>query len=226
MSQKSIFACTVFLFCFFASVYANRCDNLYAKVTYSLGHSKKAMSATNFEHQMYYAERAMLALEKSMEYQAECACAKSENKTLDAIVILKKAIKPYDWEAGRFYTKKSMALIQELITILDECTQNDVPSVIVEDSNTATLENEAYADHAEEKVSTSNDGLSEVFEEHAQVRLDSAKKAIEKLVLLSKTYNPYGQDNSSGNLVARQKAYLEEAKKILEEGLEALNNRP
>ena len=88
--------------------FSNQCDNYYAKVTYGLSHSKKALSATNFEHQMYYAERAKTALEQSKSFLAECSCAKTEDKTLDILETLDKAIEPYDWDAGRFFFEKGI----------------------------------------------------------------------------------------------------------------------
>ncbi|PRX55157.1 hypothetical protein CLV81_3563 [Flagellimonas meridianipacifica] len=213
----------------FASAQTNRCDNLYAKVTYGLSHTKKAMTATNFEHQMYYAERAYTALEKSKEYQSECGCTKLEDQTLDVMEVLEKAIEPFDWEAGRFYTKKSMAMINELITSIDECTQNDPAPVVVEDSDNVTLEHEAYTQKQEKQSSTESleNEMAKVFQAHAEARLDSAKKAVEKLVLLSKTYNPHSstKESETNSLVAQQRAYLEEAKKILEEGIQALGEK-
>lgn len=175
------------------------------------------MTATNFEHQMYYAERAYDALEKSKQYQAECGCAKLKDKTLDAMEVLEKAIEPYDWEGGRFYTKKSIGLINELITAIDECTQNDPGPVVVSDSDESTIENQAYSDTQEKQ----DDEMIQVFQDHAQARLDSAKKAVEKLVLLSKMNNPHSNADAN-KLVAEQRAYLKEAKKILEEGIQAL----
>ena len=222
MAQKTILVSAFMLFSIFGFSQTSRCDNLYAKVTYSLSHTKKAMTATNFEHQMYYAERAYTALEKSKQYQTECGCTKLEDKTLDVMEVLEKAIEPFDWEAGRFYTKKSMAMINELITSIDECTQNDPAPVVVSDTDTATTENKAYVDAAEKQADKSlEDDMAKVFQNHAQARLDSAKKAVEKLVLLSKMYNPHSDDNSNG-LVAEQQAYMAEAKKILEEGIQAL----
>ena len=228
MAQRTILVGIFMLFSILGFSQTSRCDNLYAKVTYSLSHTKKAMTATNFEHQMYYAERAYTALEKSKQYQSECGCAKLENKTLDVMEVLEKAIEPYDWEAGRFYTKKSMALINELITSVDECTQNDPAPIVLSDSDNTTLEHEAYTNEIEK---VPNKGLEEemakVFQEHAEARLDSAKKAVEKLVLLSKMYNPHSDasENNAQSLIAQQKAYLEEAKKILEDGLQALNRK-
>ena len=97
MAPKShVFVVMAFLFAIQAT-YSNQCDNFYAKVTYALSHGKKAMEATNFEHQMYYAERALTALEKSETYMAECGCEKAKNKTLDAMETLAQAIEPADW---------------------------------------------------------------------------------------------------------------------------------
>ncbi len=227
MAQKTYWASALLLFSLLASGQTNRCDNLYAKVTYSLSHTKKAMTATNFEHQMYYAERALTALEKSKEYQAECGCEKTKNKTLDIVEVLEKAIEPNDWEAGRFYTKKSMGMVNELITMIDECTQNDSAPTVVVDSDNATIENEAYGDETDTHSSEQDDEMIEVFNANAQVRLDSAKMAIEKLILLSKTYNPNSSETNddSSNLVTHQREYLENAKKILKEGLEALEKK-
>ena len=227
MAQKTILVSAFMLFSIFGFSQTSRCDNLYAKVTYSLSHTKKAMTATNFEHQMYYAERAYTALEKSKQYQTECGCPKLENNTLDVMEVLEKAIEPFDWEAGRFYTKKSMALINDLITTIDECTQNDAAPVVVSDSDNTTIENEAYTEKSVQLQDSVNDEMAEVFQNHAEARLDSAKRAVEKLILLSKMYNSNSEtsQNGSNGLVAQQKAYLEEAKKILEEGIQALENR-
>jgi len=214
MIQKNHLISTLALFSFFTFTYGSNCDNLYAKVTYSLSHSKKAMTATNFEHQMYYAERALVALEKSKEYQAECSCAKSEDKTLDAIEVLEKAIEPRDWEAGRFYTKKSIALIDELITVIDECTQNSASTTV--NNPDSEMENEGSI----EKGTTVDDEMIKAFDLEAKAKLDSAKVAIKKLVLFSKAHNPTsGEEN---NLSSRYKKYIEDAKKILEEGIQNL----
>ena len=97
-----ILAC---FFCMQVSFYG-QCDNFYSKVTYALNHTKKGMSATNFEHQMYYAERALTAVEKGKAFTEGCDCEKAEDKTLDVMETLDKAIEPIDWEAGRFFTKK------------------------------------------------------------------------------------------------------------------------
>ncbi|RDY61734.1 hypothetical protein [Flagellimonas nanhaiensis] len=203
--------------------FSNQCDNYYAKVTYALSHSKKAMTATNFEHQMYYSERAMTALEKSKTFLGDCDCAKSEDKTLDAIESLNKAIEPVDWDAGRYFTKKSIGIINELITLLDECTLGT--STTIEDSGDTTLEHEAYPAENEVDQSAVEKEMVAVFQKHAQTKLNSTQKAIEEMIALSKTIgdNPSEQENMPNSLKAHKKAYLEQAKKLLEEGLQKLN---
>ncbi|PWL39068.1 hypothetical protein DKG77_12665 [Flagellimonas aquimarina] len=223
MAPKSY---VLFAFAFIFAVnanFSNQCDNFYAKVTYGLSHSKKALTATNFEHQMYYAERAMIALEKSKSFLEECGCAKSEDKTLDAIESLNKATSPVDWDAGRYFTKKSVGIINELITILDECTLGIAATAVVEDSADSALEHEAYSD-AEESGQTSVEmEMITVFDKHAKDKLASTKKAIDQMVLLSKSFDHDSskKQNDPNSLEFHQKAYLQEAKKLLEQGLKA-----
>lgn len=203
--------------------FSNQCDNFYAKVTYGLSHSKKALTATNFEHQTYYAERAMIALEKSKSFMEECSCAKSEDKTLDAIESLNKATDPVDWDAGRYFSKKSIAIINELITILDECTLGVTATAVVEDSANSSLEHEAYSDAEESEQNSMEMEMITVFDKHAKDKLVSTQKAIEQLILLSKSFDHNSSENQKdpNSLEFHQKAYLQEAKKLLEEGLKA-----
>lgn len=221
MAPKSY---VLFAFAFIFAVntsLSNQCDNFYAKVTYGLSHSKKALTATNFEHQMYYAERAMIALEKSKSFMEECSCAKSEDKTLDAIESLNKATSPVDWDAGRYFSKKSIAIINELITILDECTLGI--TAVVEDSADSSLEHEAYSDAKESEQTSMEMEMITVFDKHAKDKLTSTEKAIQQMILLSKSFDHDSSENQNdpNSLGFHQKAYLQDAKKLLEEGLKA-----
>ena len=203
---------------------SNKCDNFYAKVTYGLNHTKSALSATTFEHQTYYAERALKALEKSKAFMEECGCTKSKDKTLDAMEALNKAKNPVDWDAGRYFSKKSKGLITELITILDECTLGMPQTVVVEDNAESTIENEAYANTgANEQISMETE-MIKIFNRHSSDRLKTTQKAIDQLVTLSKSfvYDPTKEKSDPNSLEAYQKAYMTEAKKLLEEGLKAL----
>ncbi len=224
MAPKSYVLFVAVFFCALYTTFSNQCDNFYAKITYGLSHSKKALTATNFEHQMYYAERALIALEKSKVFIAECDCAKSEDKTLDAIETLNKAIEPIDWDAGRFYTKKSVGIINELITILDECTLGNAATAVVEDGAESTLEHEAYAEAEENNKASMEMEMIKVFEKHSSERLQSAEKAIEQLVLFSNSFNHETSESGENpnSLEHHQKAYLEKAQQLLEEGLQSL----
>ena len=228
MAPKShVFVVMAFLFAIQAT-YSNQCDNFYAKVTYALSHGKKAMEATNFEHQMYYAERALTALEKSETYMAECGCEKAKNKTLDAMETLAQAIEPADWEAGRFFTKKAIGEINELITIIDQCTLGTSPTTEATVEMTTPYEENPVAEETEtESVNSMELEMIKVFEKHADDKLQSAEKAINQLIELSSSIGSGPADNQQdpNSLAAHQKAYLEKAKKLLEEGIKNLGGQ-
>jgi len=228
MAPKShVFVVMAFLFAIQAT-YSNQCDNFYAKVTYALSHGKKAMEATNFEHQMYYAERALTALEKSETYMAECGCEKAKNKTLDAMETLAQAIEPADWEAGRFFTKKAIGEINELITIIDQCTLGTSPTTEATVEMTTSYEENPVAEETEtESVNSMELEMIKVFEKHADDKLQSAEKAINQLIELSSSIGSSPADNQQdpNSLAAHQKAYLEKAKKLLEEGIKNLGGQ-
>lgn len=231
MAPKSrVLVLVAFLFAINAT-FSQDCDNYYSKVTYALNHCKKAMEATNFEHQMYYAERALTALEKADEFKGDCDCKKAYDKSFDTKQTLDKAIEPTDWEAGRFFTKKALGQIHEIITFLDECTIGASSSITIADSGATTLEHQARADENtsdDNTVATSDNSMElemiKVFEKHATDKLSTAEKAVAQLVELSKTIgtNPDGDAVEANSLASHQQAYLEKAKKILEEGIKNL----
>ncbi|WP_421804854.1 hypothetical protein [Flagellimonas sp.] len=211
----------VFVLIFAAQATYAQCDNFYSKVTYALSHGKKAMEATNFEHQMYYAERALTALEKSEDFMAECNCDKAKNKTLDAMETLDKAVEPIDWEAGRFFTKKAVGEINELITIIDECTLGT--SSTVEETVSFSEETEDAEPITETASVTAMEmEMIKVFEKHADDKLKSAEQAIEQLIELSNSIGPTAAGEDPNSLSAHQRAYLEKAKRLLEEGIKNL----
>ena len=223
MAPKSrVLVLVAFLFAINAT-FSQQCDNFYSKVTYALNHCKKGMTATNFEHQMYYAERALTALEKAKAAKGDCNCPKVDNKTIDVMETLDKAVEPVDWEAGRFFTKKALGQINELITLIDECTLG-VPSTIESDVIVDVEEEEQPETEETTSVNSMEMEMIKVFDKHANDKLASAEQAIQQLVELSKTIgaNPSAQAEDGNNLSAHQKAYLEKAKKLLEEGIKNL----
>ncbi len=114
-----------------------QCSSAYSQATYALAHTKKSLNADNFDHQMYYAGRAIDALEKAKTLVESCGCDDAINPILDGLDNLKQAEEPADWEAGRFYAKHGYEYLQELMTKLDICTTS-AASVSYE-TNTSTV---------------------------------------------------------------------------------------
>lgn len=214
MVPKSRVTVVVALLFTIQAVFPNPCDNFYSKVTYALNHGKKAMTATNFEHQMYYAERAYEALENSKSFMGDCDCAKAKVQTTDAMETLDKAITPNDWEAGRFFTKKALGQINELITSLDQCTLGTAPEI--------DLTLGAASGTASGSVNSMELEMAKIFDKHAKDKLQAAQAAIQQLVELSKTVGSAPSDGDPNSLATHQRAYLEKARKLLENGLRNL----
>ena len=112
----------LFILLFAASSAKADCTDAYASASYALSHAKQGLSANNFDHQRYYAERSLEAFEKTQGLTENCGCNASREPIWNGMVNLRKAIDPKDWEMGRFYTKKALANAQELLTALDLCT--------------------------------------------------------------------------------------------------------
>ncbi len=129
------------------------CTNAYASAGYSLSHVKKSLSANNFEHQQYYAERALLAFEKALAQIENCGCQASMNPILDGIENLETALSQTEWDMGRFYTKKALENAEELLNSLDVCT------------TTETSEFESGSEEVQEAVSDGMVTLAENTEE-------------------------------------------------------------
>ncbi|MEP0134255.1 MAG: hypothetical protein ABJJ25_08500 [Eudoraea sp.] len=107
-----------------ATLFASaKCDNTYSSASYALNHTKKSISSKNFDHQKYYAYKALEALEKVKNQIAVCGCDNAMDPILDGIENLEKAADPKDFEMGRYYTKKAFGDIQNLISQLDIYTQ-------------------------------------------------------------------------------------------------------
>ncbi len=154
------------LLCSFSIATASAdCTNAYASATYGLAHAKKSLSANNFDHQQYYAERALTAFEKTEGLAQNCGCEGSRNPILNGMDNLRKAIDPKDWEMGRYYTKKALANAQELMAALDVCTSGGDPV--------------SYSDSFEE-VSEGSEDLKNPEELEAQLML----KRLAELTLL------------------------------------------
>jgi hypothetical protein len=112
---------TITAFFVSALCFAN-CTNAYASAGYGLSHAKKSMEANNFDHQQYYAERALQAFEKARYQNENCGCPGAADPILDGIENLQTALNQDKWDDGRFYTKKALQNAEQLLTSLDICT--------------------------------------------------------------------------------------------------------
>ncbi|NJB69641.1 hypothetical protein GGR42_000103 [Saonia flava] len=101
------------------------CDTAYSAATYAVAHTKRALNADNFDHQKYYAERALEAFEKAEGLITNCGCNKALNPIIDGIDQLKSAIDPEDWDMGRYHTKRAFGYAQDVLTTMDVCSGNN-----------------------------------------------------------------------------------------------------
>ena len=98
------------------------CSEAHSPASYALFHTKKALKADNFDHQKYYAERALEAFEKTKSMIENCGCQNALVAIDTGSENLKKAIDPEDWDKGRFFTKKALADAENMIDFLELCT--------------------------------------------------------------------------------------------------------
>lgn len=124
--QKQILCSLLFLSTILVSA---NCNNTYSAVSYVLNHAKKSLAANNFDHQKYYAERALEALEKTVVQAKVCGCDKAISVIYDGMENLEKAIDQDDWDMGRYYTKKAYENTQNIINELDVFTQGGQQNV-------------------------------------------------------------------------------------------------
>ncbi len=142
------------------------------------------MSANNFEHQQYYAERALIAFEKAQFQIESCGCQASINPILDGIENLETSLSQTEWDMGRFYTKKALENAIELLNSLDVCSTTDTEgfeSGPVETQQTVPDEISALAENIEE-VSTLEKQLE--FKRIAEIDIVSLEKSIRDLATL------------------------------------------
>ncbi|MEL4307683.1 hypothetical protein [Joostella sp. CR20] len=130
------------LFVLFSNYAISQCTSAYSQASYALAHTKKSLNADNFDHQKYYAGRAIEALEKAKGLVESCGCKDAVSPILDALDNMTQAEDPADWEAGRFYTKHGYEFLQTLMTKLDYCTAN--ASAVNYEASTSTTPSVNY----------------------------------------------------------------------------------
>ncbi len=160
------------------------CTNAYAQAGYSLSHAKKSMSANNFEHQQYYAERALTAFEKAQTQIEGCGCEASNDPILDGIENLETALSQTEWEMGRYYTKKALENAQELLTSLDICTTNETPEYETGTEETVEIVSDEMTTLAENLEETSTLEKQLDFKRLAEIDIAELEKSIRELATL------------------------------------------
>jgi len=89
---------------------------------------------------------------------------------------------------------------------------------------TTSYEENPISDGTEtESINSMELEMIKVFDKHADDKLQSAEQAINQLIELSNSIGSSTEETQDPNsLSAHQKAYLEKAKKLLEEGIKNL----
>ena len=114
----------VVLFVLLSNYGISQCTSAYSQASYALAHTKKSLSSDHFDHQKYYAGRAIEALEKAKTLVESCGCNEATSSIIDALDNMTQAEDPVDWEAGRFYAKHGYEYLQTLMSKLDICTSS------------------------------------------------------------------------------------------------------
>lgn len=142
------------------------------------------MSANNFDHQQYYAERALMAFEKAQSQIEECGCQASMDPILDGIENLETALSQTEWDMGRFYTKKALKNAEELLNSLDVCTTTETSEMEASSEETqdvASNEMIALAENSEEVI-TLEKQLD--FKQLAETDIADLERSIRELATL------------------------------------------
>lgn len=180
-ASKSFIVFLAFSLVTISTINAN-CEDAYTSASYGLSHSKKAFKANNFDHQKYYAGRALEALEKTRGIVEQCGC----QAALDAIELgiesLEEALDPEDWEMGRYFTKRAMEYNYSILDNLDVCS--------MEDSNSETSSDDSVEEAGSTVVYKENSPNKEeaealmAFEASAQKQLQELQEKVAGLHLL------------------------------------------
>lgn len=124
-----------------AHAYQSDCLNAQSSANYVVAHTSKSLKADNFDHQRYYAERAIEAMQKTQKFVDGCGCENAKVNIDLGLENLKKAATAPDWDKGRYFTKKAYAEVQNLMVSIDECGSGRLNNSY-NDTYVASLSNE------------------------------------------------------------------------------------
>lgn len=160
------------------------CEKAYSKASYALLHTQKALKANNFDHQMYYAERANEAFYEAQELLKGCGCKAADDAVYEGEQNTKSAMTPDKWETGRYFCKKALENARSLIDAISVCNEGGVsttytPSEISTDvSNiSTTLESDQVISAETESIQKQQSSL----EQKRQQLLEEQRKLEEQI---------------------------------------------
>lgn len=118
--MKHIYLLLFSLLIFNSALANDDCDTVYSTASYALNHAKSALNANNFDHQVYYSEKALESYEKLLKLVSGNSCVNITEKIEDILEDAKKAADPVDWDRGRYYSKIVFNSTLDLLTELDQ----------------------------------------------------------------------------------------------------------
>jgi hypothetical protein len=157
------------------------CTNAYSSASYTLSHAKKSLSSNNFDHQQYYAERALDALEKTKNLVEKCGCTGPLKAINAGTESLENAIDPQDWEMGRYYTKKALLSTQDVLSFLDMCTEGGTESSYALKADGYLPEDHVNSEITEETKKTEELQSQYELKRMAEITLSEFEKKIGEL---------------------------------------------
>lgn len=107
-------------------------DAIYTNASYALNHTKKALSANNFDHQVENSEKALKSYEKIAKYLELSNDEELKLLIENTISDLEKAVDAPNWDKGRYYSKKVHQSTKNLIAELDIRAESENGNVIPE----------------------------------------------------------------------------------------------
>ncbi|SFS67724.1 hypothetical protein SAMN04487906_1292 [Zhouia amylolytica] len=188
------------------------CTDAHSYASYALMHTKRALKADNFDHQRYYADRAIEAFEKTQSKMQGCDCEKAKKAIEEALIDLKKAADPVDWKTGNFYTQKALEDADAMMNALELCTS----SSYTPPANTDTYSNDVAI--AETSSSSNEDNLlaaQKALEAKQQQLLKEQQKLQEQIAK---------QEAQKAKLLKEREAELTEQRLLKNEADQAIAN--
>ena len=124
-----------------------------------------------------------------------------------------------DWDAGRFFTKKSKRLINELITTLDECSM----SIDINENSKSVIESSKEYPKASKKTSNNEKIDTETLQlakyiSTLEKRYSSLESQVNAMLKVLESEN-----DLSGTVKMQQTMYVDRTKKLLQKALHKIN---